>query len=181
MRRSPVWPKRGSFCVTGITDHWQQMVIPLNLMTGIQEWTHLGAFVLRIHPRPSPTPRGAYFLDDIRLVTTGAPGPRVTDAVPTPAKQAWEVALGSPDTVPARLQARLAGWPQVALVEPHTLPTDGTAFLWRLARDTWRRLVVMTDRPSRLPIDHLHFRHPSVALHDARWVKISMRLYGCTP
>ena len=110
------------------------MVIPLHLMTGIHEWKHLSAFFLSIHPRSSPTPSGAYFIDDIRLVTTGAPGPRVTDAVPTPAKEAWEVALGGPDTVPARLQERLAGWPQVAIVEPHTLPTDGNAFLWRLAQ-----------------------------------------------
>jgi hypothetical protein len=70
-------------------------------------------------------------------------------------------------SLPARLQERLTGWPQVALVESHTLPTDDTAFLWRLARDTWRGLVAMTDRPSGLPIDNLRFRHPSVALHDA--------------
>jgi hypothetical protein len=170
LRPHPALPgmfQTGGFRVTGITDRWQQMVIPLNLMTGIDEWKHLSAFFLRIHPRSSPAPSGAYFIDDIRLITTGEPGPSVSDAVPTPAKQAWEVALGSPDTVQARLQARLAGWPQVALVEPHTLPTDGTAFLWRLARDTWRGLVAMTDRPSGLPIDHLHFRHSSVALHDA--------------
>jgi hypothetical protein len=157
----------GSFRVTSITDRWQQMVIPLNLMLGMDEWTHLREFFLRIHPRSSPTPRGAYFIDEIMLVTTGAPGPSVTDTVPTPAKQAWEVALGGPDTVPARLQERLAGWPQVPLVELHTLPTDDTAFLWRLAQDTWRGLVAMTDRPSGLPIDHVRFRRPSVALHDA--------------
>ena len=170
LRPHPALPgmlQAGGVRVSGITERWQQMVIPLTLMTGIDEWTHLGAFFLRIHPRSSPTPSGAYFLDDIRLVTTGAPGRRVTEAVPTPAKRAWEVALGGPDTVPARLQARLTGWPRVALVEPHTLPTDGTAFLWRLARDTWRGLVAMTDRPSGLPIDHLSFHHPSVALHDA--------------
>jgi Putative glucoamylase len=170
LRPHPALPgmfQAGGFRVTGITDRWQQMVIPLNLMTGIQEWKHLSAFFLRIHPRSSPTPSGAYFIDEIMLITTGEPGPSVTDAVPTPAKQAWEVALGGPDTVQARLKARLVGWPQVALIEPHTLPTDGTAFLWRLARDTWRGLVAMANRPSGLPIDHLHFRQPSVALHDA--------------
>jgi hypothetical protein len=163
----PSMSQAGSFRVTGITDRWQQMVIPLNLMLGMDEWTHLSEFFLRIHPRSSPTPRGAYCIAEIMLVATGAPGPGVTDRVPTPAKQAWEVALGGPDTVPARLQERLAGWPQVALVEPHTLPTDDTAFLWRLAQDTWRGLVAMTDRPSGLPIDHVRFRRPSVALHDA--------------
>jgi hypothetical protein len=170
LRPHPALPgmfQAGGFRVTGITDRWQQMVIPLHLMTGIQEWKHLSAFFLHIHPRFSPTPSGAYFIDDIMLITTGAPGPRVSDVVPTPAKQAWEVALGGPATVQARLQARLTGWPQVGLVVPHMLPTDGTAFLWRLARDTWRGLVAMADRPSGLPIDHLHFRHPAVALHDA--------------
>ena len=170
LRPHPALPgafQAGGFRVTGITDRWQQMVIPLHLMTGIHEWKHLSAFFLSIHPRPSPTPSGAYFIDEIRLVTTGAPGPRVTDAVSTPAKEAWEAALGGPDTVPARLQERLTGWPQVAIVEPRTLPTDGNTFLWRLARDTWRGLVAMTDRRSGLPIDNLRFRRPSVALHDA--------------
>ena len=104
IRHSPGVPSRW-FRVTGITDRWQQMVIPLHLMTGIHEWKHLSAFFLSIHPRTSPTPSGAYFIDEIRLVTTGAPGPRVTDAVSTPAKEAWEAALGGPDTVPARLQS----------------------------------------------------------------------------
>src|SRR5262249_50474743 len=125
----PGMSQAGSFRVTGVTDRWQQMVIPLNRMPGMDEWTHLREFFLRIHPRSSPTPRGAYFIDDIMLVTTGAPGPSVTDPVPTPAKQAWEVAFGGPDTVPARLQERLPGWPQVALVDPPTPPTDDTAFL----------------------------------------------------
>ena len=157
----------GSFRVTGITDGWQQMVIPLRLMLGVDEWTHLRAFFLRIHPRASPTPRGGYFIDEIMLVSTGDTGPSVTDAVPTPAKRAWEVALGGPDAVQARLKERLSGWPQVAVVEPHALPTDDTGFLWRLALDSWRGLVAMTDRASGLPIDHLRFRDPSVALHDA--------------
>jgi Putative glucoamylase len=157
----------GSFRVSGVTDRWQRMVIPLRLMPGLDEWTHLRAFFLSIHPRASPTPRGAYFLDEIMLVSTGEAGPSVTDSVPTPAKQAWKAALGGPDTVQAQLKERLAGWPRVALVEPRTLPNDDTAFLWRLARDTWRGLVAMTDRASGLPIDHLRFRHPSVALPDA--------------
>jgi hypothetical protein len=170
VRPHPALPglfQTGSFRVTGVTDHWQHVVIPLRLMTGMHEWQDLSAFFLRLHPRASPTPRGAYFIDDLMLVSTGASGPRSTDAVPTPAKQAWEDALGAPDIVRARLKEQLAGWPQVALVEPHTLPTDDTAFLWRLARDTWRGLVAMTDRTSGLPIDHLHFRRPSVALDDA--------------
>src|SRR2546428_167841 len=117
LRPHPALPgmfQAGNFRVTGITDRWQQMVIPLNLMLGMDEWTHLSEFFLRMHPRSSPTPRGAYFIDELMLVTTGTPGPSVTDTVPTPAKQAWEVALGGLDTLPARLRERLAGWPQVA-------------------------------------------------------------------
>jgi len=163
----PGMTQAGSVRVTGITERWQQRVIPFNQMLGIDEWTHLHTLFLRLHPRSSPTPRGAYFLDDLRLVTTGAPGPSITDPVPTPAKQAWEEAVGGRATLPARLQERLAGWPQVARVAPHTLPTDTTAFLWRLAQDTWRGLAAMTDRPSGLPIDHVRFHRPSVALHEA--------------
>lgn len=156
-----------SFPVTGITDGWKQVVIPLRLMTGVDEWTQLRTFFLHIHPRLSPTPSGAYFLDEIMLVSTGDRAPSVTDAAPTPVKHAWEVELGGPGTVQARLKERLAGWPRVAVVDPRPLPTDDAAFLRRLARDTWRGLVAMTDRPSGLPIDHLRFRRPSVALDDA--------------
>jgi hypothetical protein len=143
------------------------MRLPLPLLTGINEWQDLREFFLSIHPRSSPTRSGAYFLDDIMLLSTGAPAVRRTAAVATPAKQAWEAAIGASDRIAAHLQERLTGWPQVALVAAQTLPSDDTAFLWRLARDTWRGLVAMTDRPSGLPIDNLRFRRPSVALQHA--------------
>jgi hypothetical protein len=157
----------GSFRVTGITAQWQRVVIPLHLMTGIHQWEHLRAFFLSIHPHSAPAPSGAYFLDDIKLVATGETSPSPSDVVPTPIKEAWEAASGGLATVPARLKERLAGWPRVALVDAATLPTDDNAFLWRLARDTWRGLQAMVDGPSGLPIDHLRFRRPSVALPDA--------------
>lgn len=157
----------GSFRVTGITEQWRRVVIPLNLMIGIRQWKHLSELFLSIHPRFSPAPGGAYFIDEIKLVTTGESGPSVRDAVPTPVKEAWEAAAGGRDAVQERLKERLAGWPRVALIDPATLPTDDHAFLWRLARDTWRGLAAMINRPHGLPIDNLRFRRPSVALRDA--------------
>jgi hypothetical protein len=41
----------GSVRVTGITERWQQRVIPVDRMLGIDEWTHLRTLFLCLHPR----------------------------------------------------------------------------------------------------------------------------------
>jgi hypothetical protein len=165
-KRRGQW-QTGSFVVDGIGDRWQRVIVPLNRMPGIREWTHLSDFLLLIQARRVGVARGAYQLDDLALIRTGAPGPGAADPVARPAKRAWERAAGSPQEARRLLRQRLVGWPARAQVEPGELPMGGREFLWRVAADTWRGLDALTDRASGLPIDDVRFSEGSTAVDDA--------------
>ena len=145
--------RQGSTVIEGITSDWQQFRIPLRWMTGIENWTQLRQFTLTWQPRRSLVLQGGYWLDDVALVKTGQPGPRIQDRVIPPQKTAWETALGGKDAAQPYLHARLSGWPQRLTVTPAELPKEDRAFLERLAGDTWRGLAAFSDREHGLPLD----------------------------
>lgn len=145
--------RQGSAVVTGITGDWQHFRIPLNFMSGIADWRRLRQFGIVLQPRRSPATMGAYWLDDIALVKTGRSGPSIRDSVIPPQKTAWENGVGGKAAAQPYIRARLAGWPERLLVTPAELPADDQAFLWRLARDTWRGLAALSDREHGLPFD----------------------------
>jgi hypothetical protein len=147
----------GSFVVTGINDQWRRIVIPLNFMSGIRDWTRLSEWVVVFQARRSSIRRGAYFIADITLLKTGQAGPGIRDKVIPTRKTAWEESLGGREAAQAAIQARLIGWPDRLLVDKQTLPADDREFLWRLARDTWRGLVALSDREHGLPVDYVRF------------------------
>ncbi len=145
--------RQGSTVVTGITGDWQRIRVPLNRMNGIADWRRLNQFGIVLQPRRSPVHAGAYWLDDIALIKTGNPGPSVRDPVIPPQKTAWENQLGGKVAAQPHIRARLAGWPERLLADPEERPSDDSAFLWRLARDTWRGLAALSDRDHGLPFD----------------------------
>jgi hypothetical protein len=49
----------------------------------------------------------------------------------------------------------MAGWPSTLLAARESLPSSDTAFLRRVASDTWRGLVAFTDRNNGLPVDNV--------------------------
>ncbi len=149
--------RQGSTVVTGITDDWQRIQTPLNRMNGIADWRRLRQFGIVLQPRRSPVRAGAYWLDDIALIKTGDPGPSVRDPVIPPQKTAWENQLGGKAAAQPHIRARLAGWPERLLTDPVERPAGGPAFLWRLARDTWRGLAALSDREHGLPFDTVRF------------------------
>lgn len=149
--------RQGSAEVTGITGDWRRFQVPLNLMNGIADWRHLRQFGIVLQPRRSPVQSGGYWLDDIALIRTGQPGPSTRDPVIPPQKTAWENSIGGKAAAQPRIHARLAGWPARFLVDPAELPTDDSAFLERLARDTWRGLAALSDREHGLPLDTVRF------------------------
>ena len=145
--------RQGSYVIRGITENWQRIRIPLNLMNGIADWKQLRWFTLALHPRRSPMNSGGYWLDDIVLIKTGQPGPGILDPVITPRKSAWENQNGGRAATQPLIQARLAGWPKRLTIDWVELPADDQAFLERLASDTWRGLAAFTDREHSLPLD----------------------------
>jgi hypothetical protein len=108
-----------------------------------------------------PGTPGASMLDDVETESQPRP-PRAG-----PRKQAWEAERGGREAARLDLRDRLAGWPARLSVPRGELPRSDTAFLERLAADTWRGLAALTDRPSGLPIDHVYFPKGSLAPLDA--------------
>jgi hypothetical protein len=83
-------------------------------------------------------------------------------------KRAWERARGGRDLARIDLKRRLEGWPTRFEVDPAELPADDHAFLERVARDTWRGIASMVDRPHGLPINHLVLEDASLAARASR-------------
>ncbi|MCP5420281.1 MAG: hypothetical protein H6970_11110 [Gammaproteobacteria bacterium] len=162
------WEERGSQLIDGIGDTWKQILAPLNRMTGLRDWTDLNAFLIAFHERRAPAAHGAYYIDDVRLVKTGHPGPSIDDPVPTPRKKAWENAYGGREAAQPQRRARLVGWPRHLLVDGSTLPGDDAAFLRRLAQDTWNGLTALNDREHGLPLDTVRFDGKDTDFQRAR-------------
>jgi len=97
----------------------------------------------------------------------GSGGAQAAGAL-APRKRAWEASVGGPQAAKEHLRARLSGWPSRRLADRSQLPADDRAFLWRVARDTWRGIAALTDRENGLPIDHLRLGSGSLAASDAQ-------------
>ncbi len=152
----------GSQVVEGIGPEWRRIEVPLNRMSGIQDWSHLGELFVSLESRRMTAPAGAYFIDDVVLLRTGRPGPSISDRVVAHKKEAWEAALGGPDKAKLQIQTLLRGWPRRLLADRRALPRSDRRFLLRLALDTWRGLDAFTHRDNGLPIDHVRFGADSV-------------------
>ena len=169
-RPSPGRPnmiESGSSVVTGVSDQWRDVQVPLSLMIGLGDRTGLDAFVLTFESRPTDALAGAIDVDHLALVRTGRPGPSASDPVPTPKKDAWEQANGGKDAARAAVAGRLTGWPE-ALTRPAPQAADDAGFLIQLARDSWRGLAALTDREHGLPVDHVSFAAGGVEPAQAR-------------
>jgi hypothetical protein len=151
----PDMVENGSYVVAGVGEQWRLVRVPLNLMTGIGNWTGLNEFVIAIDSGRGDDVAGTLYFDDVALVRTGQPGPSVADPVPTPAKDRWEQAQGGKEAARGAIAARLRGWPGALTVAPPA--GDDRAFLEQVARDTWRGLAAFVDREHGLPVDHVAF------------------------
>ncbi len=164
----PELPEKASFVVTGVNGEWRRIVIPLNLMPGISDWSNLSELVIAFQSRRSSSEKGTYFIDDIALIKTGRPGPSASDRVESPIKQAWEKSLGGAEAAKPYIKARLAGWPTQTLVDGKTLPASEREFLTRVAQDTWRGLDALTDKVHGLPLDNVVFGDSAPSLSNPR-------------
>jgi hypothetical protein len=107
---------------------------------------------------PPDAPRMAMGSDGDAPPASPAVLAMVADADLAPKKRAWEESLGGREAAKLRIHARLAGWPARPYADRASLPADDNAFLWQVARDTWRGLAALTDRENGLPIDHVRFQ-----------------------
>ncbi len=108
----------GTAVITGISDRWQRIVVPLNTMAGIAEWKHLRSFFLALESRRAGSARrGGYTIADVALLKLGGPGPTILDEVVPQKKLAWQASVGGPAAAQRLAKQRLAGWPKRLLVD----------------------------------------------------------------
>ncbi|MEF3192642.1 MAG: DUF3131 domain-containing protein [Halothiobacillaceae bacterium] len=143
------------FMIVNIDDHWRQFLIPLNALSGIADGQRPDRLCLELDSALLKDPLGTLYIDDIALVRTGQHvGPQEDRAV-APAKKAWEMARGGELAARAAIRARAIELPPAPLVRRESLPMDDRALFERVARDTWRGLDGLRDKPSGLPFDTL--------------------------
>ncbi len=154
----------GSYIVTGVTDQWQKISVPLNVMNGILEWNELAEFVVVFKDRMMDKKVGSIYLDDITLVKTGNPGPSIRDEV---ARHIEKGIRGLDEIATAKflIKNRLGGFPRSVLIKKE-FPKDDKAFLMTVARDTWNFFEYFTDRNNGLPLDTIKFSKEGVLTKD---------------
>jgi len=151
----PEWIK-GSFIVTGITDQWQKVSIPLRAMSGISDWTGIDELVIVFKNRLCDRKTGTIYLDDIAVVRTGDPGPSIHDPVERHIEKGTR-GLDAEGTARFLVQNRLRGVFPGKVVVRKNFPRDDRAFLTEIARDTWKYFDIFTDNLTHLPLDTIQF------------------------
>ena len=66
---------KGTYIVKGITDQWQKVSIPLNVLNGIINWQNMRELAMSFENRRVDSSEGVLYFDDFSFVRTGSPGP----------------------------------------------------------------------------------------------------------
>jgi hypothetical protein len=172
---SPGEMDKASYVVNNVTDQWQKVTVPLNVMNGLfhwdnpeNTWKEIEEMVISFHTRRADVKQGAYYFDDFALIKTGDRGPDIRDPVAAPKKKQWEKERGGEKAAIPEIQKRLVGWPKAALADKSAFPKDDREFLMRVAKDTWKGIDALTDKEHGLPLDTVRFSKGSVELKDSR-------------
>ncbi|HNV86352.1 MAG TPA: glucoamylase family protein [Candidatus Omnitrophota bacterium] len=155
---------QGSYIVKNVTSDWQKISIPLNAMTGILNFADpavwkdpsigrrgLDEFVIVFEDRRVDKKTGRIYVDDIRFVRTGNPGPSAVDFPPRLKGDKTPVRLEGVEFMQF-LVKRLKGFPSEKIVRK-SFPAEDRAFLTEVARDTWRFFDEIVDQEHHLPLD----------------------------
>jgi hypothetical protein len=162
-----------------VAGEWRTVSIPLNAMTGLIDFSNPEAWKT---PRVSYKPldelviifndgfvtkkKGKIYLDNIRFVRTGEPGPSAVDFPPRKIEK-----------TPLRLEPleferflvnRLRGFPKTLSVKKK-FSEDDRAFLKEVAKDTWEFFDKILDSEHALPLDTVLFGEKE-PLEATTWV-----------
>ncbi|MBI3313802.1 MAG: DUF3131 domain-containing protein [Candidatus Omnitrophica bacterium] len=162
-----------------VTSEWQTVSIALNKMTGIidfadpKAWENpavarkdLDEFVIVFQDRHVTKKTGRVYLDNIKFVRTGNPGPTAVDFPPR-----------SIEKTPVRLEGlefqkflitRLGGFPKKTVIKKE-FPEDSKAFLMEIAKDTWRFFDEIVDKEHGLPLDTIQLAKPE-PVAEGMWI-----------
>ena len=163
-----------------VTAEWETISIPLNRITGIMDFTNpkvwenpsiaregLDELVFVFQDRYVTRKSGAVYVDNIRFVKTGHPGPTAVDFPPRRIEK-----------TPTRLEGlefqkflmgRLGGFPSKAVVKK-PMPEDPKEFLMEIARDTWLFFDKIVDKEHGLPLDTIQIASGEEAFGEGAWI-----------
>lgn len=156
---------KGSQMVS-VSEDWQTVSIPLNKMTGLVDfgdpkaWENpaiarkdLDELVVVFQDRHVSKKQGTVYLDNIKFVKTGNPGPTAVDFPPR-SKEKTETKIEGLEFAKF-LVNRLGGFPKQVVVKKE-FPEDPKEFLREIAKDTWRFFDEIVDKEHGLVLDTIH-------------------------
>lgn len=146
-----------------VTSEWRTVSIPLNTMTGLvdfqnpESWKNpligykpLNELVVIFNDQYVTKKTGKIYMDNIRFVKTGKPGP---SAVDFPSREGEKTPVRMEGLEYAKFLAkRLRGFPNVSIVKK-VFAKDEKEFLRQIARDTWKFFDNFVDAEHALPLD----------------------------
>ncbi|MBI2167567.1 MAG: DUF3131 domain-containing protein [Candidatus Omnitrophica bacterium] len=162
-----------------VTSEWQTVSIPLNRMTGLFDFSNpevwenpglsrkdLDEFVVVFQDRQLKKKSGVIYLDNLRFVRTGKPGPT---PVASPPRKGIKTPVRLEGVAYAKfLIQRLGGFPERLAVKKE-FSSDDRAFLLEVARDTWRFFDQIVDQEHALPLDTVQLGKTK-PVDEATWV-----------
>lgn len=151
--------------VIPVTGEWATVSIPLNKLTGLIDFANpecwknprisydsLDELIIIFNDKFVTKKTGRIYIDNLRFVKTGVPGPSAVDQPPRAAKKT-DLRFDDPE-YQKFLAGRLRGFPQEVLVKKES-PAEDKAFLMDLARDTWKYFDFILDKENHLPLDNV--------------------------
>ena len=162
-----------------VTSEWQTVSIPLNRMTGLLDFSdpkvwqdpsvsrkNLEELVVVFQDRYVTAKKGVIYLDNIRFVRTGSPGPSAVDFPPR-AKEKTPTRIEGLEFAKF-LMKRLGGFPKTLSVKKE-FPKDDRDFLKEIAKDTWRFFDEIVDQEHGLPLDTIQLGKTE-AVGEGTWI-----------
>lgn len=156
---------KGSFEIANITSEWQTVSVALNKMTGLIDFAdpkawenpavahkNLDEFVIVFQDRHVSQKKGILYIDNIKFVKTGNPGPTAVDFPPRSREKTATKIEGIEFS--KFLISRLGGFPAQVVVKKE-FPKDPNEFLKVIAKDTWRFFDEIVDKEHGLPLDNI--------------------------
>jgi hypothetical protein len=149
--------------MVNVSADWQTVSIPLNKLTGLVDfgdpkaWENpsiarrdLDEFVVVFQDRHVSKKTGTIYLDNIKFIKTGEPGPTAVDFPPR-TKEKTETKIEGLEFAKF-LVNRLGGFPKELVVKKE-FPADDKEFLREIAKDTWRFFDEIVDQEHGLVLD----------------------------
>lgn len=151
--------------VIPVTAEWNTVSIPLNKMTGLIDFANpdcwknpllsydsLDELIIIFNDKFVTKKAGRIYIDNVRFVKTGVPGPSAVERPQRPGKKT-DIPFDVPE-YQGFLAGRLRGFPTAVLVKKES-PAEERAFLLEVARDTWKYFDFIIDSKNHLPLDNI--------------------------